>query len=192
MIIYGNTNSKNAMLFLHGYNQSPTDAKSKLMETIHVDLLEQYSIVIFFPGRKWFSYKNETSFQHDNDELYRTRIYLHKLIETMEKRFSKLLLSGYSQGACTAIDAAFTYTKYQIPTLSISGFPILQYATKGIRTLYATHGKEDSCITLKKARKSYKSYDNIMLVLSESDHWGFWNIKPFQLFFENFVKKHLM
>lgn len=189
MLFYGNISSNNAMIFLHGYNQTAKDAKKKLMETMHKETLDKYSIVIFFPNRKWFSYENETSFKYVNHELFSSRKFLHKQIEDMEKKFDKVLLSGYSQGACTAIDAAFTY-KHNIPILSISGFPLRKYVQNN--TLYATHGGRDTCITLKRATKYYKNYENMMLLLSESDHWGFWHIKSFQLFFQYFIEKHIV
>lgn len=190
MIHYGDNNSKNAMIFLHGYHQSACDARNKLKETINTNELTRYSMVIYFPNRSWFSYKNENSFEYDNDDLCKTRTYLHKMIQQMELKFKKIFLSGYSQGACTAIDAAFTYTK-TIPILSISGFPLQDYMNKN-NTIFATHGKRDKCIRLVDVRQKYKKYNNVLLVLSEADHWGFWHIKTFQLFFKDFIEKELI
>jgi len=193
MLYYGSLLAKNALIFLHGYNQSAQNAKKLLSETINPSVLENKSIVIFFPNKTWYKYTNEYRHDYNRESLYKVRKYLHIIFDKMSKEYN-LLVAGYSQGATMAIDASSTYIK-KIPVLSISGLPLNQpfvypgeLYNKKDTIIYYAHGKKDPCILLKEAELLYKPYKTHRIILNAS-HWGFWHHVKFRNFFINFVEK---
>lgn len=183
MIHYGAIDAREAILFLHGHGQTAIDARRKFK--MSVQNINMQDRVIFFPSRKWFAYKNDTSFLYSKSSLHESRTYIHKCLNVLVNLYNSVKLIGYSQGACLAIDAALTYRKY-IPVLSISGFvmnigkDMERYDYRGPnRILWFIHGNKDSVIPLKFALKTLdelsNSTDNKVAVIKNGTHWDFWH-----------------
>lgn len=171
MISYGSINATNAVLFLHGFTQSATDARKKIKETVHINDL--CDTVFFFPKREWFSYPSEDSLMYNQSQLLETRKYIHQILNELYQLYRNVKLGGYSQGASVAIDAAYTYKK-NIHVLSISGYMLQNYSARN-NILVCIHGKHDSVIPLKFAINSYKNHTQDITVLTRTDHWDFWS-----------------
>lgn len=177
MIFYGNISAKHAVLFLHGFTQSATNARNKLK----LSLPNNTDSVYFFPSRKWFLYKDDDSFFYDESSLYKARKYVHKILNTLYEIYDTVKLIGYSQGACLALDVALTY-KRPIQVLSISGFimnyeHMETYNYTSAQNIWIAHGEGDSIIPL---NYSYNSFNNCkfkirkFITMQETDHWDFW------------------
>ncbi len=154
--------------------------------------------VFFFPNHTWFHYLNDTTFEYDKQSLHKTRRAWHKYIDKIRGTYNHVVLIGYSQGACTAVDIALTYTKHAIPVFSISGFVMSSQMVKNGETyhengmlIYTAHGKYDSIIPLSFAKKSYRllynkssnrnSQTQTSAIITKKkhvelryDHWEFW------------------
>lgn len=176
MISHGNISAKHAILFIHGFSQSATDAKNKFKLC-----LDRQDCVYFFPSRKWFTYKDDDSFLYHRSSLYESRKYVHKMLNTLYDIYETVKLIGYSQGACLALDVALTY-KRPIQTLSISGF-IMNYECMETynyttaKNIWVVHGEKDSIIPL---NYSYSTFNPCRfkirknVTMEETDHWDFW------------------
>ena len=190
MLHLGSLQSKHAILFLHGYNQTANDAMRKVNSSLSKHILSR--IVIFFPKRKWFHYKNDHSLDYDDSSLIETRKYVIRLLNCMRKLYDSVNLIGYSQGACLALDVA-TKQKRHISVLSISGYLLNDYGTSSCTKthIWSIHGNKDIEISHKQMIESLKKHNNEMLILQNESHWGFWNNPKFKAHFQKFIIMNL-
>ena len=197
----GAQSARNAIFFLHGYTQSGSDAKSMVKHIFTKQLLKNHSLVVYFPGRHWFTYKNVVDFDYNETELEKSQSYLYELVKK-QTNLEYVGFIGYSQGACMAMDVfvqQLQASKKPIPTMLISGFnagytntsPITRKMFSVTRQyLWTIHGTNDTIIPLDFAHRSYSNYTDNNCILYNEDHWGFWeNSKTIQTL-RNFVKYH--
>ena len=195
MITYGSSVAKNAILFLHGFNQSARDAKDLVALAITPEVLKKYSYVFYFPDEEWYEYENiysETNHDYKRESLVRARKYLGKLISEVKVSHTLIKLVGYSQGATVALD--FAHKTDPLTTLSISGFLMKSSFVKPgenyrlTPVVYHFHGSEDKCISSDMAMKSLLNRVSRYKII-EADHWGFWRSPIFRKFFIDFIKQ---
>lgn len=190
MLHLGSLHSKHAILFLHGYNQSAKDAMRKVNSSLSKHILSK--IVIFFPKRKWFNYKNDHSLDYDDATLIETRKYVIRVLNCMRKLYDSVNLIGYSQGACLALDVAIKQKRH-ISVLSISGYLLNDYdSNSSTKThIWSIHGNKDYEISHKQMIESLKKHDNEMLILQNVSHWGFWDNPKFKTHLQKFITMNL-
>lgn len=214
-VVYGSAYANNLLVFLHGYHQSASNAKMLISELVDAQSLHHYDLKIIFPKNTWFKYTDD-SLKYDKESLHTSRKYIHQYLDDLVKTHTNILIGGYSQGACLAIDVALTYTKY-LPVVSFSGFVLSKSALDGGEkyhrrlNLYYAHGINDSVIPLELARQSYtsildvsenqtrsftKQRKHFMLghqsLFFKGDHWGFWTNRKVRSFFHNFLQNALI
>lgn len=203
---YGSLNSRHALVFLHGYDQMNDDMKQLLSMSISKVQLQAFSLVVFFPGSKWFDYKNNDSLDYEPCSLTHARNALHKLLYNMESKYDVVLIGGYSQGGCMAIDASLTYGQSEkkrykrMPVLSICGFvmakgcvhPGEHYDNIEDCTIFQYHGKRDKTIPIDTVRRAYLSCSRVVLKVDDVDHWGFWDQKALKCLIHQFLKESLV
>ena len=111
--------------------------------------------------RSWHDYFTDNSKKLeedliDNEDLNRTREYIHRIIEMEKVPYDSIFLWGQSQGACCAIDAALSF-KCEIGGVFMS-FGML-YSITPIRSrspIFAFHGTKDSIIPYALFKKSMR------------------------------------
>jgi predicted esterase len=192
--------AQNAIFFFHGYNQSGKNASHMIKDIFTNDVLENSSLIIFFPDRHWFTYLNDDDFSYNTVELHNSQNYVDKLLS--DKSYHNIGVIGYSQGACIAMDHFVRHMQNNnlIPTLLVSGFNAnfshsSSHMTRSMwsktrEKLWTLHGDKDYIIPIKMAHDSYSEYTDTNYVLPGEDHWAFWGNKLTINVIHSFIDTH--
>ena len=114
------------------------------------------------------------------NQLLESRIEIHKIIENSAKYhnndYSKIYLSGMSQGCCMALDAGLTFNKKIGGIIGFKGHVISKTMDdfKIKQNVWVCHGKKDKTIYYDFSKKSYeklKKLDiNVKLLTQNTNH----------------------
>ena len=194
----GDSNAKNVVVCFHGWYQSAKDMRNKIKKLLPRNMTNDRSILFVFPqanSGKWFDYISDASLDYKQSTLVESRKTLLTLLNDLKKTHTQILLVGYSQGGCMALDVGDEFKN--APILSISAFRMLPVCVnpgqiyKNNPNVSIVHGTDDNVIPLKLALKSYKGILHDTLIHGH-DHWQFWSDKAFKHFFLRYLQKHII
>ena len=203
--VLGAKNARNAILFLHGWKMSGANMRSSvkgalgggLPDTIFYFLTSSATRNDDGEEPEWFAYRSDDKLNFVASDLLRTRQRLIRMVERLRTRHRRrggtVSISGYSQGACMAIDVALSM-ELPMKVLLFSGFVMLprfvsadgwhgykpsSAPSRARLKLSILHGRQDTEIGWGLARRSYDALresqpDRIDLervIVTENDHW---------------------
>ena len=167
------------LIFLHGFTMSGNEME-EFIEMLNVILPKTVRFKYIFPtapsreisiygGDKenaWYDYLTEYITKEekiDIKQLEESRDRLHALIDKevkFHKNSTKVLIGGYSQGCCQALDAGLTYQYKLGGIIGIKGH-ILSHtgeSTNYDQYIWGCHGTDDESIGYSVVKNKYDEY----------------------------------
>ena len=185
------------IILLHGFSMDKEDMEY-YSEKFNKYLSNKYSMRFITPNSKklnitiynnrkynaWYDYLTghcEKEPLINEKQLLESRVKLHKIInkavEYHNNDYSKIFISGMSQGCCMALDSGFSFNKKIGGIIGFKGH-VINKTLKDFKTqqnIWVCHGKKDKTIFFDFAKETYKNLEklnNDLFFLAQNTNHG--------------------